>query len=72
MEKMNFAQMVQVVGTIWSTESKYTDFMPSREMYCPLLNGFDECDCLDNPELDDIQLNMNTDWLLWEIELIED
>lgn len=55
------------INICWENEESYLFCMPEREMLYG--DGF-----VNNNQdvLDSITLDLNTDWMLWELELMED
>lgn len=63
MKKMNIQQKMNLIYKAWEKEDSLLDFMPDREMY-----PYDP----DNSEHDEsLCLECNSDWLAWEIELLD-
>lgn len=64
-------QKLAEINSLWDNAETYVEFMPKREMY--YCSG-EDCNC-DSDEfrqlIDAIYLDENTDWLAWELELME-
>ncbi len=84
--KDNLAKKIAEINSLWDNEERFVDFMPSREMYCHLVfddsgeSDYPEIctthpgqDCLmpDMTVFSKINLDSNTDWLQWELEMME-
>lgn len=64
-------QKLTEINSLWGNAEVYVDFLPEREMYyCP--GEFCNCDSDEYRQLiDSIDLEQNTDWLAWELELMD-
>ena len=64
-------QKLAEINSLWDNAEVYVDFFPEREMYyCP--GGDCNCDSDEFHQLiDSIYLDDNTDWLAWELELMD-
>lgn len=66
-------QKMAEINSLWNNSEAYVDFMPEREMYyCSDEDHNCNCDSDEFRQLiDEIYLHGNTDWLAWELELME-
>ncbi|MEY3376410.1 MAG: hypothetical protein RL463_720 [Bacteroidota bacterium] len=85
-KKKTLAEKVADINGLWDNEEKYLRLMPNREMYCHFIFDDsddedrieicevhpDDCCILPDPTiLNEINLDSNTDWLSWELEMME-
>ena len=78
--KYSLAKKLAEINSLWDNEENHSMLMPAREMFCI----FDENGCFyhietspecaipsDEKIFDSINLDVNTDWLQWELEMME-
>lgn len=66
-KKKTLSEKMSDISSCWDNEERYLFSMPEREMLYG--NGFVN----NNPGvLDSITLDLNADWMLWELEMMED
>lgn len=69
------SQKIADINALWDNEELFATNMPNREMYCThryWFNDDESCDCnADEQLIESIWLDSNTDWLAWELELME-
>lgn len=61
---MSIASKIALINQLWDKGEHFMDQMPEREMY--------EIDESNADLFDDVYLDENSSWLLWELEMMED
>lgn len=79
--KDNLAKKIAEINSLWDNEERFAILMPNREMYCTFdfededepcfIHGVADCLMPDMIVLSQINLDSNTDWLQWELEMME-
>jgi hypothetical protein len=79
--KESLAKKIAAINSLWDNEERFVDFMPNREMYCTFdfehedepcfIHGVANCPMPDMVILNQVTLDSNTDWLQWELEMME-
>ena len=77
MSEKSLNEKMAEINSLWDNEERFLMFMPNREMYCVfdyncIVHGENaECNITKEEVIESVCLDANTDWLQWELELME-
>jgi hypothetical protein len=77
MSEKSLNEKIAEINSLWDSEERFIMFMPNREMYCVfeehcIIHGPNAgCRSAREEVIESICLDANTDWLQWELEMME-